>query len=253
MLAGKMSLVEITKVYLFCMHSCLSVHGVVSLFSMIICLLIPLQGQEERIGEEISGEVMREEGDVEKDMGGEVVGEVSDEELVDVDPPTSESTRDPLFTLDTPQAAQSAEFSGSNGIFVATTRQLFKLIEDVNTFSKCSTEGCQGKLRHVSTRLSGLGGDCEMVFKCTGCIHRQVTYPASPVHKKSRQPTLSIALQVASICAGLSYAQYKRLLCAGCHTTFNKVLCLLFSPSVALLNEQCDLAKKSMKARAPTS
>ena len=36
------------------------------------------------------------------------------------------------------------------------------------------------------------------------------------------------------------------------HKMFNKVLSLLFGPSLALLNEQCDLAKKSMKAKAPT-
>lgn len=97
-------------------------------------------------------------------------------------------------------------------LYIATTQQLFNLIEAVNTFSKCSTEGCQGKegcegkLRHVSTRLIGLGGDCEVVFK-----DRQVTYPTSPMHGKSRQPTLCIALQVTSICTGPSYAQYKCL------------------------------------------
>jgi len=63
---------------------------------------------------------------------------------------------------------------------------------------------------------------------------------------------------VASICAGLSYAQYKRLFGAGLGfkvvspNTFQKVLKMLFGPSKALLDEQCDLAKNSMKAKAPT-
>ena len=192
--------------------------------------------------------------EVDMGLGDEEVGEVSD-----VDPPIPTPTcRDPLFTLDTPQAAQSGEFSGSNAFFFATTQQLSTLIENVNTCSKCSTEGCQGKLRHVSTRLIGLGGDCEVVFQCTGCPNRVATYPASPVHGKSRQPTLSIALQVASICTGLSYAQYKRLFGVGLglkvvsHNTFQKVLKMLFDPSKALLHEQCDLAKNRMKAKAPT-
>ena len=133
------------------------------------CLPIPLQGREGRIGEEVT--------DVEVDTGDEEVGEVSD-----VDPPTPACSRDPLFTLDTPQAAQSGEFSGSNAIFLATTQQLFTFVENVNTCSKCSTEGCQGKLQHVSTRLIGLGGDCEVVFQGIGCPNRVATYPASPVH-----------------------------------------------------------------------
>ena len=83
-------------------------------------------------------------------------------------------------------------------------------------------------------------------------------YPVSPVHGKSRQPTLCFALQVASICTGLSYAQYKCLFgaCLGMkcvnHTTFNEVISLLFNPSLALLNGQCELAKNSMKTKAPT-
>ena len=126
-------------------YVCLSIHTwhCLPLFN---CLPIPIQGQE-RIGEEVE--------DVEVDMCDEKVGEVSD---FDVHPPTPACSTDPLFTLDTPQAAQSGEFSGSNGIFLVTTQQLFKFVEDVNTFSKCSMEGCQGKVWCVSTRLIGLRG-----------------------------------------------------------------------------------------------
>lgn len=124
---------------------------------------------------------------------------------------TQSSAHDDTFVLDTPEASRSGEFCGGNGVFLATTRQVFGLIESVNEYSRCSTAGCNGKLKHVSTKVVGLGGDAEMAFHCTGCVRREVTYPASVVHEESQQPSLSLSLQVACICAGLSYAQYKRL------------------------------------------
>ena len=49
-----------------------------------------------------------------------------------------------------------------------------------------------------------------MLFHCSGCDRRCVTYPASACHDQMRQHILSLSLQVACTVAGLSYAQYKR-------------------------------------------
>ena len=148
------------------------------------------------------------------------------------------SAHDSTFVLDTPEATTSGEFYGGNGVFLATTKQVYILIEH----SWCSTPGCNGTLKRVSTKLVGLGGDAEMVFHCTGCVQHKVTYSASVVHENSGQPSLSLSLQVACICAGLSYAQYKRLFGAGLGTrcvssrTFYKTVQFLFSPSKDILD-----------------
>ena len=113
-----MSLVKLPRhLYAVCVLAYLHVHvqymhGIVSILN---CLLVPLQGQEERIDDNIREEVMREEEGVEQES--EVVGEVSDDGSVDVDPPTPPCSGDPLFTFEIPTTVQSAEFSGSNGIF----------------------------------------------------------------------------------------------------------------------------------------
>ena len=120
--------------------------------------------------------------------------------------PPGACAEDSPFLLNTPEMAQCGEFSGSNAVFL---RQLFTFVDNINKVSVCSTPGCHGKLKHISTKLVGLGGDIEVHFDCSGCDRRRLTYPASALHEQSRQPTLSLSLQVACIAAAVNYAQYK--------------------------------------------
>ena len=119
----------------------------------------------------------------------------------------------------------------------------------------CSTPGCNGKLKHISTTLVGFGGAIEVHFDGSGCDRRHVTYSASAWHDLMKQHTLSLSLQVACIAAGLSYAQYKRMFGGGlgvkCVTskTFLRTAKQLFSPTNGLLQQQCSLAKAEIKSK----
>lgn len=68
------------------------------------------------------------------------------------------SVEDSPFLLTTPEMLQCGEFSGSNAAFFSTTKQMFTVIDNINKVSVCSTPGCHGTLKHVSTTLAGLGG-----------------------------------------------------------------------------------------------
>ena len=89
--------------------------------------------------------------------GEDWVGRVSKEQH-DVGTPSSACKKDSSFLLNTPEAARSGELFGSNAVFFSTTEQLFSLIDSINEQSVCSTPGCGGVLKHISTTLVGLGG-----------------------------------------------------------------------------------------------
>ena len=72
--------------------------------------------------------------------------------------PPGACAEDSPFLLNTPEMAQCGEFSGSNAVFFSTTKQLFTFIDNINKVSMCSTPGCHGKLKHISTKPVGLGG-----------------------------------------------------------------------------------------------
>ena len=51
-----------------------------------------------------------------------------------------------------------------------------------------------------------------MSIKCSSCIARSLIFSTSVVGENSKQPLLSIALQVAFVCAGCMHANYTKVL-----------------------------------------
>ena len=73
----------------------------------------------------------------------------------------------------------------------------------MNCTSKCSTQGCSGHLKVVQVKAMGV---VEVSFQCSGCVAHSLTFSTSVVGEISEQPLLSIALQVAFVCAGCTHA-----------------------------------------------
>ena len=97
--------------------------------------------------------------------------------------------------------------------FMGDTSHVRAFIEQVNCTSKCSTPGCSGYLRSFEVKAMGLGGAIEMSIQCSGCTARSLTFSTSvSTSMCSTQPLVSIALQVAFVCAGCTHAHYTKVL-----------------------------------------
>ena len=115
--------------------------------------------------------------------------------------------------LETPDRKLLAEFPvTSNGAFVGQTFQVQAFVDQVNATSSCATLGCTGLLKPTSVKLKGLGGAVDIDYDCTGCAERRLTFNSSALCEASGQNVVRLALQVAFIAAGCSYAQYEKVL-----------------------------------------
>ena len=65
---------------------------------------------------------------------------------------------DPEFVLETPDRRRSTEFCSCNGAFVAQKSQLQAFVGQINSTSRCATQGCEGLLKPVSVHTVGFGG-----------------------------------------------------------------------------------------------
>ena len=66
-------------------------------------------------------------------------------------------------------------------------------------------------LKPTRVNLTGLGGAVDIDYNCTGCLERQLTFSSSALCEASGI-NVRLALQVAFIAAGSSYAQYEQVL-----------------------------------------
>ena len=161
---------------------------------------------------------------------------------------------DPLFVPDTPDMRKVGETRIGTASFLTCGRQLDRLISDINRTSSCKAEGCNGELILKNLELEGMGGDGQAYFYCSGrCGTRDLCLPCSGTHKESKQ---SIALQVAFICSGASYAQYEAVLGSmGMNPVpdyrFYDTIMLLEDHTERLLDGQCEVAKQEMKNAPP--
>ena len=163
---------------------------------------------------------------------------------------------DPPFVLETPDRKLLAEIPvASNGAFVGQTSQVQAFVDQVNATSSCTTPGCTGLLKPTHVNLTGLGGAVDIDYDCTGCLERQLTFSSSALCEASGQNVVRLALQVAFIAAGCSYAQYKKVLA---HTLgmpavsarqFYTTLELMHPHVQNMVDEQCELAKQKMKEK----
>ena len=96
--------------------------------------------------------------------------------------------------------------------FVGDTSHIQKFVDQVNCTNKCSSPGCTGQLTIAHKKAQGLGGTVEVAYKCSGCVTHSLTFNTSVVGEVSQQPQLSVALQVAFVCAGCTYAHYDKIL-----------------------------------------
>ena len=95
-------------------------------------------------------------------------------------------------------------------ILFATTSDILKFVNQINSASLCSTNQCKGKLVE-SIWLQGKGGSAKLEFKCSGCNKRKATFNSSSSSNAHGIPDLSLALRVASIAAGCRFATYNKL------------------------------------------
>ena len=134
-------------------------------------------------------------------------------------------------------------------MFIGDTLQVEKFIAQINQFSTCSTPNCIGnyKLRDIT-----LGGAVIMSYNCSECDNRPATFESTGI-ALSGEPIIMKAMQVASICAGLTYAQYRKFLenSFGIHTassaTFSKTLKEMYPVVKSMLDDICNEAKTEMK------
>ena len=75
----------------------------------------------------------------------------------------------------------------------------------------CGTLGCTGLLKPTHVKLTGLGGTVDIDYDCTDSLERQLTFSSSALCEASGI-NVRLALQVAFIAAGSSYAQYEKVL-----------------------------------------
>ena len=142
--------------------------------------------------------------------------------------------------------------------FVGDTSHIRSFVNQVNCTSKCSTPGCSGHLKVVQVKAMGLGGAVEVSFQCSGCVARSLTFSTSVVGEISEQPLLSIALQVAFVCAGCTHAHYTKVLgkalgmCSVDEKDFYKTLEIMYPHCKAILDGMCQEVKEEMKAMDPS-
>ena len=164
---------------------------------------------------------------------------------------------DPEYVLDTPNRQTLGETRAGTAPFLISAQRLDMLIDDINRTSSCKAEGCNGKLRLKCIQLEGKGGDGQALLCCTGrCGTRDLCLPFSDTHEESKQSVVSFALQVAFICSGTNYAQYKTVLGSmGMYPVPDKMfydtIRLLQAHTERLLDKQCELAKQEMKKAPP--
>ena len=138
-----------------------------------------------------------------------------------------------------------------NRIFIAESRQLVKFVDEVND-AACLVADCSGKLQLHSVEQSGMGGAACFTFRCSSCGGRKVNFDSSS-QRENGSPALSAALQVAFICAGASYAQYKRVLrhffgmqCVSSNT-FYRTIEKMHGHVKSILDDICLEARQQMK------
>ena len=142
--------------------------------------------------------------------------------------------------------------------FIGDSSHIQDFVDQVNCTSKCSSPGCSGQLAVVCKKAQGLGGAIEVAYQCNGCLARSLTFRTSVVGEVSQQPLLSVAIQVAFICGGSTYAHYHKVLgkalgmCTVDEKGFYKTLQLMYPHCEAILNGMCQEAKEEMKAMKPS-
>ena len=156
---------------------------------------------------------------------------------------------DRTFVLEIPDRVNLAEFDiGSKRYFVGQVSQLIKLMEDINSTS-CVRPNCKGGLKLAE----GLGGVAKVSFACSECKGHNIDFQTSAYDEQGACVT-SKALQVASICSGLAYRHYKRMLnhVLGMQTVssamFYHTLCEMHSHVKNVLDSICEEARKDMQS-----
>ena len=164
------------------------------------------------------------------------------------------SATDPEFVPDTPGMRLIGEMRGSTTPFLTSAVQIEKLMSSINETSACKAEGCNGKIVLRRVDIVAMGGDGQVHFSCSGgCNSRDLCLPSSSFYRDSNQTVFSVSLQIAFLCSGGNYAQYQTVLgTLGMQpvsedTCYNTIK-LLYNPVKTLLDEQCELGKKEMKA-----
>ena len=137
-------------------------------------------------------------------------------------------------------------------VFLATTTDVLKFVNQINSASLCYTDGCKGRLVPSAYFLKGKGGTAKLEFKCSGCNERKIVLNSSSSSNAHGIPDLSLALRVASIAAGCRYATYDKMFrCMAMNTVtsnhFHHTFELLYEPVKELLDEMCEAAKQEMK------
>ena len=164
---------------------------------------------------------------------------------------TVKSALDSTFVC-TPYETDCCETNTSaNRIFIGESEQLVKFINEIIN-STCLVPNCSGKLELHSVEEAGMGGAAGFMFRCTSCGGREVKFNTSS-ERENGSPALSAALQVAFICAGASYAQYRRVLrhtfgmrCVSGSTFYGRIE-EMYEHVKAILDDICLEERQQMK------
>ncbi|CAH1242349.1 Hypp6604 [Branchiostoma lanceolatum] len=137
------------------------------------------------------------------------------------------------------------------GYYVGQTSQVQKLVNNVNSNMKCRTEGCNGMLIPVQCTKVGLGGGMRVVYACSGCamINFGINFDSSTIVESSRRHQVSLALCLAMLVTGNTYAGYDKVF--GQETlnrkNFHTVIRDVYPITRKLIEEHCEAAKTQMR------
>ena len=186
--------------------------------------------------------------------------EVIDEDSQDDDSESQEYDQDEKDEDWQPQGKDGEKIENitSDAIFLGQVSSFDDLIEQINTQLRCkATFNCQGKNQRAGITRVGLGGAIEIVYRCSKCTKRTLTFKSSENHNSLTDTIIGVALQVAFIAAGLTYRKYQLVMAAGLglnvvsNKVFNKTLRHMKPVVKKQLDSICSHAKESMQKMDP--
>eukprot|EP00058_Branchiostoma_floridae_P024370 XP_002609860.1 hypothetical protein BRAFLDRAFT_90776 [Branchiostoma floridae] len=140
-----------------------------------------------------------------------------------------------------------------DGYYVGQICQVQKFVNDVTGIVRCRTEGCNGMLIPRQCVKVGLGGGLRIVYSCSGCSMPGINFDSSTYVESSRRHQVSLALCLAMLVSGNTYAGYNKVLgqALGLETlnkkNFQTVIHAVYPITRKLVHEHCEAAKTEMR------
>lgn len=163
----------------------------------------------------------------------------------------------PFFSVPTPSTSKKVTVTPvdeelKQGLGIVEISQIVNLIETLNGNSKCKTRFCRGILVPIKIDTKGKACGVEIKWICNGCDNRDLVLSPSLV-PDSRRSIISLSTTIASLAAGLTYADYFKVfekhmgMDALTSGNFYTVIQDIHTVVEEILDEQCEINIEKMK------